>query len=176
MLRCETAPSGVNLCVCCALAPRPRLCRRRGVFGDVIPDESAGSTTDISGCVTGPGRGCRNRDTHGRCDDKRTNQSQGTNKRCAARPPRCPRVPHVELTPDNVLGTIVLMAMSQGLYCCLNLNGAPVKDPGSEAAPDGRRRVDCAAVKPTRDDWDRSLTTASARAYLFRPAAPTGRV
>ena len=80
MLRRDTAPSVANLCICRALASRPRLSSRRAVFGDVVPDECAGSTTDISACVTGPCCGCRNRETDGHCDDNRTSQSQGTRR------------------------------------------------------------------------------------------------
>ena len=78
VLRHNTAASFINLCVRHPLASRPRLSSRRGVFGDVVPDESAGSTTNISVCVTGPCRGSRNHETNGRCDDKRASQSQGT--------------------------------------------------------------------------------------------------
>jgi hypothetical protein len=52
-LRCDTAPSSPNICVCRALAPCPRLSNRRAVCGHVIPDKSAGSTTDKSACLTG---------------------------------------------------------------------------------------------------------------------------
>ena len=72
VLRRDTAASFINLCVCRALASRPRLSSRRAVSGDVIPHESAGSTTDISACVTGAGRGRRNHETDGHCDDNRT--------------------------------------------------------------------------------------------------------
>ena len=62
VLRRDTAPSGLNICVCRALAPRPRLGGRRAVPGNIEPDQSAGSTTDKSACLTGAGGGCRNRE------------------------------------------------------------------------------------------------------------------
>jgi len=79
--RDDTAASFINLCVCRALASRPRLSSRRGVSRDVIPHECAGSTTDISACVTGCCSGCRNHETEGYCDDKRPNRSEGTKRR-----------------------------------------------------------------------------------------------
>ena len=179
MLRRDTAASFVNLCVCRALASRPRLSSRRGVFGDVIPDESAGSTTDISACVTGPCRGCRNHETYGRCDDKRTSQSQRTKsletrldnfthvktpcgfsgcierqQRCAARPTRCLRVPHVELTPIAFSALLSSWPLPK-FVMLMNQCGAPVRDPtglkGNEPGPSGRRGRRCAAAKPTPD-------------------------
>src|SRR4051794_27340990 len=48
----DAAAGFANLNFCRALAPRPRLSNRRAVFGDVIRDENAGSSTDA--CLTDP--------------------------------------------------------------------------------------------------------------------------
>ena len=57
LLRLDAASGGLYLGVRRAPAPGPRFGSRRGVFGDVIPDESAGRAADRSACFAGGGRG-----------------------------------------------------------------------------------------------------------------------
>ena len=76
----------------------------------------------------------------------KTLTAQGSKKRCAARPTRCLRAPHVELTPDNVLGTIVLMAIVPRLVL---LPKPPVKDPDCKGIePRPLRAVAGASIAP----------------------------